>query len=70
MWMRGMSDMNGDDDKEMIIRGDNDDGGDLNLHLLLGDIYLPYLELEKLWGVLGLLIHFFFVGHMFSFSLL
>jgi len=33
MWMRGM---NGDEDKEMITRGDNDDGGDLILHLLLG----------------------------------
>jgi hypothetical protein len=43
MWMRGMSDMNGDDDK--IMRGNNDDGGDLILHFLLGDIYLPYLEL-------------------------
>jgi len=40
-----MSDMNSDDDKEMIMRGDNDDGGDLILHLLLQDIYLPYLEL-------------------------
>jgi len=30
-----MSDMNGDDDN----------GGDLILHLLLGDIYFPYLEL-------------------------
>jgi len=42
MLMRGMGDINGDDDR--ITRGDND-GGDLKLRLLLGDIYLPYLEL-------------------------
>jgi len=39
-----MSDMNVND-KEMIMRGDNDGGGDLILYLLLEDIYLPYLEL-------------------------
>ena len=65
-----MSDMNSDDDKEMIMRGDNDDGGDLILHLLLQDIYLPYLELQKLQGVLGLLIRFFFLGTFVPFLIL
>ena len=40
-----MSDMNGDNNKEMIMRGNNNDRGGLILYLLLGDIYLPYLEL-------------------------
>ena len=40
-----VSDMNCNDDNEMIMISDNDDGGDIILHLLLGDIYLPYLEL-------------------------
>ena len=40
-----MSDMKSDDDNKMIMRSNNDCGEDLILHLLLRDIYLPYLEL-------------------------
>jgi len=34
-----ISDMN--DDKEIVMRGDNDNGGDLILYLLLGDNIPP-----------------------------
>ena len=43
----------------MIMRGNNDDGGDLILHLLLGDFYLPYLELRNFGEYLGCSFNFF-----------
>jgi len=54
-----LSDMNGDDEEEMIMRANS---RDVILHLLLGDIYLPYLNSRNFGEYLGCLFIIFFLS--------